>query len=240
SAFTPANHDVRHQRAHPSALIDDDTPTPAHARYARSRLLQIVGVFVLLWGAILFALTVQSGWNGALTQMAWFFTKAALVTFGGAYAVLPYVYQGAVETYGWLAPTQMIDGLALGETTPGPLIMIVAFVGFVGAWTHALTGELRFVSGAAGACVATFFTFLPSYLFILAGGPLIESTHGQLKFTAPLTAITAAVVGVIVNLALFFAWHVLWPHGWNPTAALGAIDWPTLAIGILGALALFR
>jgi chromate transporter len=153
---------------------------------------------------------------------------------------LPYVYQGAVETYGWLAPTQMIDGLALGETTPGPLIMIVAFVGFVGAWTHPMFGALEFLAGVAGATVATFFTFLPSYLFILAGGPLIESTHGQLKFTAPLTGITAAVVGVIVNLAVFFAWHVLWPHGWNAARVFGDIDWPTLAIGMLAALALFR
>src|SRR5204862_3289891 len=241
AAFAPTNGDTKQQRAHPSALIDDDTPTPAHARYARSRVLQIVGVFVLLWGAILFALTVQSGWNGALTQMAWFFTKAALVTFGCAYAVLPYVYQGAVETYGWLMPTQMIDGLALGETTPGPLIMIVAFVGFVGAWAHALFGtDLRFVAGAAGACGATFFTFLPSYLFILAGGPLIESTHGQLRFTAPLTAITAAVVGVIVNLALFFAWHVLWPHGLQARSALGEMDVPTLVIGMAAAVALCR
>ncbi|HYT97356.1 MAG TPA: chromate efflux transporter [Casimicrobiaceae bacterium] len=241
SAFTPANHDMKQQRAHPSALIDDDTPTPAHARYARSRLLQIIGVFVLLWGAILLTLTVQSGWNGALTQMAWFFTKAALVTFGGAYAVLPYVYQGAVETYGWLAPSQMIDGLALGETTPGPLIMIVAFVGFVGAWTHALFGaDLRFAAGAAGGCVATFFTFLPSYLFILAGAPLIESTHGQLRFTAPLTAITAAVVGVIVNLALFFAWHVLWPRGWQAGSTLGNMEVPALVIGMAAAVALFR
>jgi chromate transporter len=215
--------------------------TPSHARYSRAHLLAVMGAFVVLWASGLLALTAQDGPNGELSQMGWFFTKAALVTFGGAYAVLPYVYQGAVETYGWLMPTQMIDGLALGETTPGPLIMIVAFVGFVGAWSHALFGpDLRFAAGVAGACVATFFTFLPSYLFILAGGPLIESTHGQLKFTAPLTAITAAVVGVIVNLALFFAWHVLWPHGWDSTALLGAIDWPTLAIGIFAATALFR
>jgi len=240
AAFAPTNRHAASKTAHAPALIDDTTPTPRHARHSRAGLLRVVGAFVLLWAAALAALVAQSGVDGTLAEMGWFFTKAALVTFGGAYAVLPYVYQGAIETYGWLAPTQMIDGLALGETTPGPLIMIVAFVGFVGAWTHALTGDLRFVAGAAGACVATFFTFLPSYLFILAGGPLIESTHGQLKFTAPLTAITAAVVGVIVNLALFFAWHVLWPHGWNPTAALGALDWPTRAIGILGALALFR
>jgi chromate transporter len=241
AAFAPADSHAERQRAHPSALIDDDTPTPQHARYARSRLFRIVGAFVLLWGAALSALAVQWGWNGALTQMAWFFTKAALVTFGGAYAVLPYVYQGAVETYGWLTPAQMIDGLALGETTPGPLIMIVAFVGFLGAWTHALLGaDLRFAAGTAGACVATFFTFLPSYLFILAGAPLIESTHGQLRFTAPLTAITAAVVGVIVNLALFFAWHVLWPQGWLAGAALGGMEVPTLLIGLAAAVALFR
>ena len=241
AAFAPADSDMKQRRAHPSALIDDDTPTPPHARYARSRLLRIVGVFVLLWGAMLLALTVQSGWNGALTQMGWFFTKAALVTFGGAYAVLPYVYQGAVETYGWLTPAQMIDGLALGETTPGPLIMVVAFVGFVGAWAHTLFGpDLRFAAGAAGAFVATFFTFLPSYLFILAGAPVIESTHGQIRFTAPLTAITAAVVGVIVNLALFFAWHVLWPPGWRAGAALGGMDVPTLLIGMAAAVALFR
>jgi len=130
-----------------------------------------------------------------------------------AYAVLPYVYQGAVEHYHWLTGPQMTDGLALGETTPGPLIMVVTFVGFVGAWTQALFGsEALFVAGAAGATVATFFTFLPSFLFILIGGPLVEATHGDLKFTAPLTGITAAVVGVVLNLAVFFAYHVLWPQ----------------------------
>ena len=240
-AFAPSNRHGDSKTAHAPALIDDTTPTPPHALYSRGRLLRVVGSFVLVWVVAMLALVVRGGIDGALAQMGWFFTKAALLTFGGAYAVLPYVYQGAVETYGWLVPTQMIDGLALGETTPGPLIMIVAFVGFVGAWTHALFGlDLRFAAGAAGACVATFFTFLPSYLFILAGGPVIESTHGQLRFTAPLTAITAAVVGVIVNLALFFAWHVLWPHGWHAPARLGGMDWAALVIGIFAALALFR
>jgi chromate transporter len=112
------------------------------------------------------------GMEGTLTQMAWFFTKAALVTFGGAYAVLPYVYQGGVEHYGWLTATQMIDGLALGETTPGPLIMIVAFVGFVGGWTREIFGpDVLPMAGVVGAAVATLFTFLPSFLFILLGGP---------------------------------------------------------------------
>jgi chromate transporter len=173
--------------------------------------------------------------------MAVFFSKAALLTFGGAYAVLPYVYQGAVETYAWLTPVQMIDGLALGETTPGPLIMIVAFVGFVGGWTKMVFGpESLALAGIAGACVATFFTFLPSFLFILAGGPLVETTHGQLRFTAPLTGITAAVVGVIVNLAAFFAWHVLWAQGWQSDRVLGGLDAISLAIGIAAAVALFR
>ena len=109
--------------------------------------------------------------------MGWFFTKAALLTFGGAYAVLPYVYQGGVETYGWVTAPQMIDGLALGETTPGPLIMVVAFVGFVGAWTKELLGaDQLLAAGVFGATIATVFTFLPSFLFVLVGGPLVEAT----------------------------------------------------------------
>jgi chromate transporter len=176
------------------------------------------------------------GLHGTLTQMGWFFTKAALLTFGGAYAVLPYVYQGAVETHQWLDATQMIDGLALGETTPGPLIMVVAFVGFVGGWARQVLGpEALFLGGALAATVVTFFTFLPSFVFILAGGPLVESTHGRLGFTAPLSAITAAVVGVILNLALFFAYHVLWPQGFG-----GRFDGPSALIGLAAALALFR
>jgi chromate transporter len=207
-AFAPSPHRAD-GTAHRPAIIDDDTPAPAHARYSTARLAITVTVFLLLWAVTLAALVAGSGWESAYAQMAWFFTKAALLTFGGAYAVLPYVIQGAVETYGWLTAGQMIDGLALGETTPGPLIMIVAFVGYVGA-------------GTMGAVVATFFTFLPSFLFILAGAPLIERTRDDLKLTAPLTAITAAVVGVIVNLAVFFAWHVFWPVDYAAIAIAGA------------------
>jgi chromate transport protein ChrA len=137
-----------------------------------------------------------------------------------------------VQTHGWLTPPQMIDGLALGETTPGPLIMVVAFVGYVGTQAGPDAG---FAAGAAGACVATFFTFLPSFLFILAGGPLVERTHGQARFVAPLTGITAAVVGVIVNLAVFFALNVFWPNGWPVRPDLVA-----MAIGLAAAVALFR
>ena len=168
--------------------------------------------------------------------MAWFFTKAAFLTFGGAYAVLPYVYQGAVDQFQWLSAGQMIDGLALGETTPGPLIMVVAFVGYLAGHIQHLIGNSNpFWFGALGACVATWFTFLPSFFFILVGGPLIESTHGKLSFTAPLTAIAAAVVGVIANLGLFFAYHVFLPHGLG-----GSISWISMVICLLAALALFR
>jgi chromate transporter len=218
------------------ALIDDDTPPPAHARFRWSRLVLILLVGAALWLLPMGLLTALFGWDGSLTQMGWFFTKAALLTFGGAYAVLPYVYQGAVGHYGWLTPTQMIDGLALGETTPGPLIMVVAFVGFVGAYVQPVFGgDSAFVSGALAACLVTWFTFLPSFLFILAGGPLVESTHGELKFTAPLTGITAAVVGVILNLALFFGYHVLWPQGFS-----GSFDWPSALIALGAAVALLR
>jgi chromate transporter len=218
------------------ALIDDDTPTPAHARFTWARFARVVVVFLALWAVAIGALCAAFGWHAVLTQMAWFFTKAALLTFGGAYAVLPYVYQGAVENQHWLNPAQMIDGLALGETTPGPLIMVVSFVGFVGGWTKALFGpDALFLAGAVAATVVTFFTFLPSFFFILLGGPFIESTHGNLKFTAPLTGITAAVVGVIVNLALFFALHVLWPQGMS-----GRFDVVSAVIGIAAAIALFR
>ena len=218
------------------AAIDDDTPPPAHARFRWTRLAAIVVVFVLLWAAALALPFLAYGWDGTLTQLGWFFTKAALLTFGGAYAVLPYVYQASVEHYHWLSPAQMIDGLALGETTPGPLIMVVAFVGFVATWSAKVFGaDHLLLAGSVGALTATVFTFLPSFLFILAGGPLIESTHGNLAFTSPLSGITAAVVGVIVNLALFFAWHVVWPAGFS-----GAIEWPAVAIGAAAAMALFR
>jgi chromate transporter len=213
-----------HQQAgsYGPALIDDDTPTPTHALFTWPKLAAYVGTGILLWALAIGALAAAGGWDGRLAQMGLFFSQAALLTFGGAYAVLPYVYQGAVEHYGWLTGPQMIDGLALGETTPGPLIMVVAFVGYLGA-------------GVAGALVATWFTFLPSFVFIFAGAPFIETTHGNLKFSAPLTGITAAVVGVIVNLAAFFAWHVLWPAGWS-----GRFEWLSALIGAAAFAALFR
>ncbi len=223
------------------ALIDDDTPRPAHTHFSIRRWSQVLLVGSALALLPMAALVAVWGWDHTLAQMAWFFTKAALLTFGGAYAVLPYVYQGAVEQFGWVTATQMIDGLALGETTPGPLIMIVAFVGYLGGHIGALLGpDHGFAAGALAACVATWFTFLPSFIFILAGGPLVESTHNQLKLTAPLTAITAAVVGVVLNLTLFLSYHVLWPKGYSAEGFLGGVDGMALTMAGVAALALLR
>jgi chromate transporter len=223
----PDKHD-----SYGAALIDDDTPTPAHARFSWTRLAGVSIIGAALGAGAWALIAAYTGSASPLAQMAWFFTKAAMMTFGGAYAVLPYVYQGGVEHYHWLTAAQMIDGLALGETTPGPLIMIVAFVGFVGAWTHQVFGGSVLLAGVAGASVATFFTFLPSFVFILAGGPLVESTRDNVRMTAPLTAISAAVVGVVVSLAVFFGEHVF--------VVGGRADWAAVAISALACVALFR
>jgi chromate transporter len=232
---TGGGHGSADKRSGP-ALIDDDTPTPEHARFGWRRFARVLIAGLALWGAVMGAIVAQQGWGATLAQMGWFFTKAALLTFGGAYAVLPYVFQGAVEHYGWLTAPQMIDGLALGETTPGPLIMVVAFVGFVGGWSALPLGpQQQFLGAALAASVVTYFTFLPSFVFIFLGGPLVETTHRQPRITAPLTAITAAVVGVILNLAVFFAYHVLWPDGLG-----GPFEWPLLLLGLAAGIALFR
>jgi chromate transporter len=234
--FRVGGHDTAVKQSYGAALIDDDTPTPDHARFTMRALLTVIGVGIALGLAIWIMLAYSYGYSSPLALMGWFFTKAALMTFGGAYAVLPYVYQGAVDTYQWLTPAQMMDGLALGETTPGPLIMIVTFVGFVGGWTKTVFGADTALLGAvAGALVATFFTFLPSFIFILAGGPLVESTRGNLRLTSPLTAISAAVVGVIASLAVFFAEHVFLLR--QPIAQW---DFTAIAIAIAAAVALLR
>ncbi len=176
----------------------DPGDSPAHTRFTPKRLAAVLGVGAGLWTLPFAAIVASQGWDATLTHMAWFFTKAALVTFGGAYAVLPYVHQAAVVEHQWLTSAQMMDGLALGESTPGPLIMVVAFVGYLGG---AQTSTAQAVSGAL---VATWFTFLPSFIFILAGGPWVEATRNQPRLTAPLGAISAAVVGVMATLAIDF------------------------------------
>ena len=229
STFTTGSHHGEGKDSYGPALIDDDTPVPEHAKFKWSRLITFMVIGVSIGLVVMGLLSDET-----LRNMGEFFTKAALVTFGGAYAVLPYIYQGGVDQYAWLTSTQMMDGLALGETTPGPLIMVVAFVGFVGAWTKEIFGpDALLLAGFAGASVATLFTFLPSFLFIFLGGPGIEATRGDLKFSAPLSAVTAAVVGVIINLAVFFATNVLWPNG-------GDLDLIATVIGVAAFVALFR
>ena len=231
-----SSHGNSQEKHYGIAMIDDNTPTPEHAQFSPQKTIRHTAIALTCWLIPMAALIVIFGWRTLYPEIAWFFTKAALLTFGGAYAVLPYVYQGAVDHFHWLSANQMIDGLALGETTPGPLIMVVAFVGYLAGHIQHLIGNSNpFWFGVIGACVATWFTFLPSFFFILVGGPLIESTHGKPGFTAPLTAITAAVVGVIANLGLFFAYHVFLPSG------LGAsISWISIIICLLAGLALFK
>lgn len=217
------------------ALIDDDTPTPSHARFTWPRLLltSLLGVALAVLAWLLLAWL--GGREQPLAQMAVFFSKAALLTFGGAYAVLPYLHQGAVDHYHWLGSAQMMDGLALGETTPGPLIMIVAFIGFVGAWGQAVFGGHPLLAGVCGALVTAWFTFLPSFIFILAGAPLVEATRGNLHLDAPLNAVSAAVVGVIASLALFFGQHVF-----RLELAVPHWDWLAIAISVAASVALIK
>ncbi len=218
-------------------VIDDHTPTPKTVRTDGYHMVVAIGTGVALW-ALLYSAVYQLA-PYVLSDMAMFFTKAALVTFGGAYAVLPYVFDSAVNEYQWVSAAQMMDGLALGETTPGPLVMINAFVGFVGAAQHT---SLTFLpisgAGALGALVATVFTFLPSFVFILVGAPWIEATRKNLSLAAPLTAISAAVVGVIVDLALIFAQHTFFPDGqlWS----WRSLDLVAICITVLSGLMLLQ
>jgi chromate transporter len=214
--------------AEQAAIHGDDTPPPPHARPSRERLALVL----LSWGLVtlvpLAVLSSTLGDQSLLPSMARFFSRVALVSFGGAYAVLPYVAQASVEQFGWLSAAQVVDGLALGETTPGPLIMVLAFIGFMGGWNGGVFGPPGTWLGAAAATLVTvWFTFLPSFGFILCGAPLVEASRDDLRLAAPLTAITAAVVGVILSLAVFFAGPALWPQGRLDGAAL------LLAVGAL-------
>ena len=185
-------------------------PSPAHTRPSTARALKVIAVCLSLWIGPIACLWSIRGAGDVFVEQALFFSKAAMVTFGGAYAVLPYIAHAGVETYGWLTAPQVIDGLGLAETTPGPLIMVVAFIAYVGAWTKA-SGMSPQIAGICGALVATYFTFLPCFLWIFLGAPYIEQTRGNVALSATLSAITAAVVGVVLNLAVYFAQHVLFP-----------------------------
>lgn len=201
----------------PPPLIPDDALHGARPSGRRSAL--VLGVGLVVWLAPVAAVVVLLGRQSVLAEQGLFFSGTALVTFGGAYAVLAYVAQRAVEVYGWLAPGEMVRGLALAETTPGPLIMVVQFVAFVGAYRDP-GGLDPWVAALAGALLTTWVTFVPSFLFILLGAPYVERLRGNRSLSAALTGITAAVVGVIANLALYFALHTLFAsttvHTWGP------------------------
>jgi chromate transporter len=220
--------------AAPSTVISDHEPPPPHTLPSRARALKVLAVGLLLWALPFAALVASRGWGSLHAQEYRFFTQAALVTFGGAYAVLAYVTQAAVGSYGWLTQGQAVDGLALAETTPGPLIMVLQFVGFMAAWNHP-EGMSQTASAVLGALVTTWTTFLPSFLFIFLGAPYIEVLRGNKRLTAALSGVTAAVVGVILNLGLVFGAAVIWPRG-----LAGGVNWFAVVVSAAAFVTLYR
>ncbi len=192
------------------AFVIGDEVSNHIGRPTVARALGTAALWALIWAAPIFAVFQALGGTHVLSAQGVFFSKASLVTFGGAYAVLPYVAQQAVETHGWLSAPQMIDGLGLAETTPGPLILVLQFVGFLGGWNAPGAASPLFVATLAAA-LTSWATFVPGFLFIFTGGPFVESSRGNLRLNTALSAVTAAVVGVILNLAVWFGWHVIKP-----------------------------
>ena len=221
-----------HNGAVDESVLSDAAESPEHARSSLARAIKLTLIWIALWFAPTAAVGLWRGWQSTLFQEGLFFSKAAVVTFGGAYAVLPYVAQQALFHFGWLKPGQMMDGLGLAETTPGPLIMVLQFVGFMGAWQHP-EGLSPLLAGSLGALITTWATFTPCFLWIFLGGPHIEQLRDNVKLTAALSAITAAVVGVVMNLAVWFAINALFPGG-------GAIDWFTVVISTVAFVGMLR
>ena len=215
-------------------VIEDDAPPPPHTRPSRGRALKVLAAGLALWLLPLLALVAWRGAGSLHAQEYRFFTQAALVTFGGAYAVLAYVTQAAAGSYGWLTQAQAVDGLALAETTPGPLIMVLQFVGFMAGWNNP-QGMDQTTSAVVGALVTTYATFLACFIFIFLGAPYIEVLRGNRNLTGALTGITAAVVGVVLNLALVFGAAVIWPRG-----LAGGTDFFALAMSAAAFVALYR
>lgn len=215
-------------------LIKDDAPPPAHTIPNRARTLKILAIGITLWTLPLGLLVAWRGWGSLHAQEYRFFTQAALVTFGGAYAVLAYVTQAAAGSFGWITKTQAVDGLALAETTPGPLIMVLQFVGFMAGWNNS-QGMSQTASAVIGALITTYVTFLPCFLFIFLGAPYIEILRGNKNITGALSGVTSAVVGVILNLALVFGAAVILPH--EPA---GNVDWFAAAMSAAAFVALYK
>jgi chromate transporter len=217
-----------------SCVIDDNAPPPSHTVPSRSHTIRVLAIGLTLWALPLIGIGLWRGWDSLHVQEYRFFTQAALITFGGAYAVLAYVTQAAAGTYGWMTQAQAVDGLALAETTPGPLIMVLQFVGFMAAWNNP-QGMPQTTSAVTGALITTYVTFLPCFLFIFLGAPYIEVLRGNKNLTGALNAVTAAVVGVILNLALVFGAAVIWQQGLR-----GGTDWFALMISIAAFFALYK
>jgi chromate transporter len=214
------------------SVISDEQESPAHARPSLSRAVRVSILWLTLWLTPTMILGAVRGWDSTLFKQGLFFSKAAVITFGGAYAVLPYVTQQALFHYGWLKPGQMMDGLGLAETTPGPLIMVLQFVGFMGAWQHP-EGLPPLLAATIGALITTWATFTPCFLWIFLGAPYIEQLRGNTRLTSALSAITAAIVGVVLNLAVWFALHVFFPD-------TGTIDWFAILLCIAAFVAMTR
>jgi len=227
--FEPGESDSAHAS---KSVISDEQESPPHARPNLRRAMLVSAICLTLWLAPTIAAGALRGWDSTLFKEGLFFSKAAVVTFGGAYAVLPYVAQQAMFHYGWLKPGQMMDGLGLAETTPGPLIMVLQFVGFMGAWQHP-EGFSPLLAATLGALITTWATFTPCFLWIFVGGPHIEQLRGNKRLTAALSAVTAAIVGVILNLAVWFALHVFFPN-------TGGIDWFAIIVCAAAFLAMWR
>jgi chromate transporter len=215
-----------------ASVLDDETGSPAHTQPSLSRAIKVTFTWLTLWLAPVIGIGLWLGWDHTLFKEGVFFSKAAVVTFGGAYAVLPYVAQQALFHYGWLKPGQMMDGLGLAETTPGPLIMVLQFVGFMGGWQHP-QGLPPLLAATLGALLTTWATFTPCFLWIFLGGPYIEKLRGNIKLTTALSAITAAVVGVVLNLAVWFALNALFPNHHN-------LDWFALAVSAIAFIGMLR
>jgi chromate transporter len=228
-----------------ASLLGEETPD--HARPNLRWSLTIAAILLVLWLGPVLGLGLTLGWDNVFSRIAVFFSKMAVVTFGGAYAVLAYVAQEAVGTFGWLRPGEMLDGLGMAETTPGPLIIVTQFVGFMGA-SRAATGLPPLVAGALGGLLTTWVTFTPCFLWIFLGAPFVEALRGARALNAALSAVTAAVVGVILNLAIWFATHVLFsevrPHAVPGTVleapVLASVNLASLALTLAAGVAIFR
>jgi chromate transporter len=213
------------------SVIDDEHEAPEHTKPSLRRAALVTGTWLVVWGAPVLVAVVLLGKDHTVFKEGIFFSKAAVVTFGGAYAVLPYVAQRAVDHFHWLKAGQMMDGLGLAETTPGPLIMVLQFVGFMGGWNQP-GGLTPLLAATLGALITTWVTFTPCFLWVFLGGPHIEQLRGNKRITMTLSAVTAAVVGVILNLAIWFALHVIFPKE--------GIDWFAIGLGLAALLAMLR